>query len=55
MLSVSEYVTTNVTVKPVSQRFCMKQITAVQWSLTCAAIKLHCFKTVIFLTVNHTG
>jgi len=32
--SVSEYVTTNVTVKPVSQRFCAKQITAVLRSLT---------------------
>jgi len=54
-LSVSEYVTTNLTVKPVSQRFCTKQITAVLWSLTCAAVKLHCFKIVTFLTVNHTG
>jgi len=28
-------VTTNVAAKPVSQRFCTKQITAVLWSLTC--------------------
>jgi len=28
---------------------------AVLWSLTCAAVKRHCFKTVSFLTVNHTG
>jgi len=54
-LSVSEYVTTNVTVKPLGQRFCTKHITAVLWSLTCAAVKLRCFKTVTFLTVNHTG
>jgi len=48
-------VTTNVKVKSVSQRFCTKQITAVVWSLTCAAVELHCFKTVTFLAVNHTG
>jgi len=48
-------VTTNVIVKPISQRFYMKQVTAVLWSLACAAVKLHCFKTVTFLTVNHTG
>jgi len=53
-LSVSEYVTTNVTVKPVTQCFCTKQITAVLWSLTCAAVKPHCFNTVIFVAVNHT-
>ena len=49
MLSVSEYVTTNATVKPVSQRFCTKQIAAVLWSLMCAAVKLYCFKTMTFL------
>jgi len=48
-------VTTKVTEKPVSQRFCTKQITAILWSLTCAAVKLHCFKTVTLRTVNHTG
>jgi len=48
-------VTTNVTAKTVRQRFCMKQITAVLWSLTCAAVKFHCFKTMTFLTVYHTG
>jgi len=47
-LSVSEYMTTNVTVKSVSQRFCMKEITGVRWSLTCAAINLYYFKTVTF-------
>jgi len=50
MLSVSEYVTANVTAKPVSQRFCTKQITAVLWFLTCAVVKLHCFKTVTDFT-----
>jgi len=48
-------VATNVTEKQVSQNFYTKQITAVQWSLTYAAVKLHCLKTVTFLTVNHTG
>jgi len=43
-LSVSEYVTTNVTVKPVSQRLYTKQITVVLWSPTCAAVKLYYFK-----------
>jgi len=42
-------VTTNVTLKQISQRFCTKQTTAVLWSLTCAAVKLHCFKTATFL------
>jgi len=32
--------TTNITVKPVSQHFYTKQITAVLWSFTCAAVKL---------------
>jgi len=41
--------TTNVAVKPVSQRFCTRQITAVLWSLTCATVKLYCLKTVAFL------
>jgi len=40
-------------IKPVSQRFCAKQITAALWSHTCAAVKLHCFKTVTFVSVNH--
>jgi len=44
-------VTTSVTVKPVSLRFYTEHITAVLWPLTCAAG----FKTVTFLSVNHTG
>jgi len=32
----------------------MKQITAVLWSLTCAGVEPHCFKTVIFVAVKHT-
>jgi len=41
--------TTTVTLKQISQRFCTKQITTVLWSLMCTAVKLHCFKKVTFL------
>ena len=43
-LSVSEYVTTNVTAKQHQIHFYANQIHAILWSFTCAAVKLSLFQ-----------
>jgi len=42
MLSISEYVTSYISVQQSQLHFCTKQI--ILWSLTCAAVKLSLFQ-----------